>query len=63
MNQPPLIHYRRLLLGAAAIASGFALMALAPSADGMGVCELTIGPIIVVVGFALVLSAILPHSS
>ena len=54
-----LINYRLLLLSVAAITLGFALIALVPSPHGMGVWELTVGPIVVVTGFVLASVAIM----
>lgn len=54
-------NYGLLVLGALVIALGFVLIALDQEPYGFGLLGITIGPITVLVGFAIELWAILYH--
>lgn len=52
-------NYQWMIIGFAVIALGFTLMSLDKTEHGFGFLGLTLGPIVVVVGFALEIFAIL----
>lgn len=62
-NMPPLIfgkkNYLLMLIGLAVIALGFVLMSLDKEEYGFGTMGLTVGPIVLLIGFAIEFFAIM----